>query len=301
MAVTKSTLSLGPLLFNWETDKARDFYFRIADEAPVEIVYLGEVVCSKRQPFHTRYMPEVIERLQKAGKQVILSTLALIINDREVTYTKQIMDMADDFIIEANDISAVSMLKGKPHAIGPFINTYNKLTLEYFKKNGANHISLPFELPAESLRALAENAAAEIEVQIFGRLPLAISARCYHARSQNKTKDSCEYVCNQDNNGLTIDTMDGQPFLAINGLQTMSNSYCNLAFEIPELQKMGINSFRLSPHDTDMVAVANIYRKTIDGVIDCLDAEEALENLLVGVEFSNGFYYGKPGLERVAI
>ena len=39
----KSELTLGPLLFNWQPEAWRDFYFRIADEAPVTTVYLGEV------------------------------------------------------------------------------------------------------------------------------------------------------------------------------------------------------------------------------------------------------------------
>lgn len=46
----KATLALGPVLYLWQGQKWRDFYFRIADEAPVSHVYLGETVCSKR--FH---------------------------------------------------------------------------------------------------------------------------------------------------------------------------------------------------------------------------------------------------------
>ena len=56
-------LSLGPVLFNWPSDIWRDFYYRMADEAPVDIVYLGEVVCSKREVFFQSSMPAVIERL----------------------------------------------------------------------------------------------------------------------------------------------------------------------------------------------------------------------------------------------
>ncbi len=52
MSVPKTTgeLTLGPVLFNWAPERWRDFYFRIADEAPLDIVYLGEVVCFKRAP-----------------------------------------------------------------------------------------------------------------------------------------------------------------------------------------------------------------------------------------------------------
>ena len=40
-------LTLGPVLYNWQPERWRDFYFRIADEAPVDRVAVGEVVCSK--------------------------------------------------------------------------------------------------------------------------------------------------------------------------------------------------------------------------------------------------------------
>ena len=159
---------------------------------------------------------------------------------------------------------------------------------------------MPFELPKSSLKVLANAATtAELEVQVFGRLPLAISARCYHARSQNKTKEGCQYVCDKDTDGLTIDTMDGQPFLAINGLQTMSHSYCNLTKELSFLQEMGINSFRLSPHDTDMVVIAQIYHDILNNAIDAASAVEKLEDQLIGVEFSNGFFFGDVGMKQV--
>src|SRR5215470_11870052 len=44
-------LSLGPMLYNWAPERWRDFYFRIADEAPIDTVVIGEIVCSKRLPF----------------------------------------------------------------------------------------------------------------------------------------------------------------------------------------------------------------------------------------------------------
>ena len=62
-----ATLCLGPLLFNWPAEQRRDFYFRIADEAPVDVVYFGEVVCGKRTPLFDAYFDRVLERLRAAG------------------------------------------------------------------------------------------------------------------------------------------------------------------------------------------------------------------------------------------
>ena len=35
------SVTLGPVLYNWQPEKWRDFYFHIADETPVTTVYLG--------------------------------------------------------------------------------------------------------------------------------------------------------------------------------------------------------------------------------------------------------------------
>ena len=55
----KAQLTLGPLLYHWSPERRRDFYFKIADEAPVDCVYLGEVICSKREPFFVESFDEV--------------------------------------------------------------------------------------------------------------------------------------------------------------------------------------------------------------------------------------------------
>jgi collagenase-like PrtC family protease len=76
-------LGLGPVLYNWAPERWRDFYFRVADEAPVDVVSVGEIVCSKRSPFFAPYLPVVIERLRDAGKQVLLGSLILVSQRRE--------------------------------------------------------------------------------------------------------------------------------------------------------------------------------------------------------------------------
>ncbi len=305
-AKVSAKLSLGPLLFNWPADDWRDFYFRMADEAPVDTVHVGEVVCAKRAPFFQPHLAEVCARLEAAGKEVVHSTLALIMTEAEMAEVRAAAAAtataaAENILIEANDAGTAGLLAGNPHVIGPFVNVYNEGTLAYFAHRGAIRVSLPGELPAASLAALAETAACipdpvELEVQAFGRLPLALSARCYHARARNLHKDGCQFVCADDRDGLVVRTLDDEPFLAINGTQTLSYRYCNLLGELGKLQAMGIRRFRLSPHDTDMVAVANIYREVIDGALEPGAASERLGVLTGGVPFSNGFFHGTEGV-----
>lgn len=292
-------LTLGPLLFNWPAERMRDFYFRIAEEAPVDTVCIGEVVCSKRAPFHAPYLPEVVARLEAAGKEVVHSALALVMSERE---RRDLTDLtsAEDLFVEANDLAAVALLDGRDHAIGPFVNVYNEGTLAFLARRGARRVSLPFELPAGALKALASAAVEmetppELEVQVFGRTPLAISARCYHARAQGLHRNNCQYVCEADRDGMALETLDGDPFLAVNGTQTLSFGVGNLIGELAALRAMGIGRFRLSPQDLDMVAVAETFRAVLDGRLAPDAALEKLAGLTAFAPFVNGFYRGVEG------
>ena len=50
------------------------------------------------------------------------------------------------------------------------------------------------------------------EVFAFGKVPLAMSARCYHARAHKLTKDNCRFVCEKDPDGMPVKTLDGAGF-----------------------------------------------------------------------------------------
>lgn len=295
----KTGLSLGPVLFNWQVEKWRDFYFRIADEADLDRVYLGEVVCSKRQPFFDPWFPQVLERLQAAGKQVVVSTLALIMNKREMNGLRELAGF-EDLMLEANDVAAVALLRGRDHCVGPYVNVYNEGTLDYLHRNGASHVTLPVEMRLESMRKLSANSPVSLEVQAFGRLPLALSARCYHARHHKLTKDGCQFVCEKDPDGMDLDTLDGEEFLAVNGIQTMSYAYANLLGDLDLLADAGISMFRLSPQDCDMVAVADLFRKVIAGDLDPAGATDQLEDISRAPDFCNGYLYGREGARQFA-
>ncbi len=290
-------ITLGPCLFNWTPEKWRDFYFRMADEAPVDVVCVGEVVCSKRAPYFDSVLPDVLERLDSAGKQVVISTLGLIMTEREMEGVRAVAE-EDSFFVEANDVAACSLLAGRAHGIGPMVNVYNEGTLNYLAEKGAQWVCLPPEVPAGTIQALADAGTAEIEVFVFGRMPLAISARCYHARARGWEKDSCQYACGDDADGMDLESMDGEPFLAVNGTQTMSYSYCNLIQEMGAMRDMGVRRFRLSPHDNvDMLVVARTFHDVMDGLIDADEGEARLDEMMGDAPFSNGFYHGLEGRE----
>jgi O2-independent ubiquinone biosynthesis protein UbiV len=291
-------LTLGPLFFNWDGLAFADFYARIADEAPFDRVHVGEVVCSKREPFYEVAQAKAIDRLEQAGKTVVVSTLALVTTKRERQRLASVA-RSQERLVEANDLSALAALAGRPHVVGPLMNTYNEATLAFLAGNGATAVCLPPELPLASIRRMASAGTAlgvGIEIFAFGRMPLAISARCYHARLQGLTRDSCRYVCNQDGDGLDVETLDGQPFLAINGLQTLSHAWCSYAGDVARLVEAGVGALRLSPQTCDMVAAARIFRDVLDGRLAAGTADERLGRLAPHASFASGYLDGLPGI-----
>ena len=291
-------LTLGPILFHWPTQQKLDFYARIADEAAVDTVYLGEVVCSKRAPFFEQHYEEVAARLERAGKKVVMSSLGEVMLKRE-------RDMVADFAategreIEINDSTALFHVSGqKPHRLGPLMNVYNEATLAYLAARGATHVAPPPEMPREALAVLGARARdlnMGFEVQGFGRASLALSARCYHARAHGRTKDNCLFVCEEDADGMTLKGLDGAAFLAINGIQTLSHAFIELSGDLADLVALGATDIRLSPHSLDMVAIAGIFRDALDGRISADEARQKMRALDAPGPFANGFFHGKAG------
>jgi len=298
-ALRRLALTLGPVLFLWNEDRWRDFYFRVADEADLDTVVIGETVCSKREHFHARSMDEVTERLIRAGKTVRLASLALVTASRERKSVRRLAGQ-DSFEIEIGELSALPALQGRPFAVGPMVNVYNAPTVEVLAKLGARTICLPPELPLASLERICVRApSVAIEVFAFGKVPLAISARCAHARFRGLTKDTCQFICGEDPDGVAVDTLDGQRFLALNGVQTVSGT-CHVALDdIEQLRAAGVLGLRLSPQTCDMVAVAQIYRAVAERKLDAQAGRRRLSEVYPAAAFSNGFLHGRPGHELI--
>ena len=69
--------SLGPVLYYWPKETLEDFYQQAATSS-ADVIYLGEAVCSKRRATKVGDWLEMAKSLAGSGKQVVLSTLALV-------------------------------------------------------------------------------------------------------------------------------------------------------------------------------------------------------------------------------
>jgi collagenase-like PrtC family protease len=292
---TRVRLSLGPVQYHWSKDKMLDFY-RAIESTPVDIVYLGETVCSKRRSFRHQDWIEVAERLQAAGKEVVLSTLALLEADSELGYVRKLCNNRK-FTIEANDMSAVQMLAGKTYFIGgASLNIYNPRTLNKLVGLGMTRWVMPVELSKSVLSGFQKGMPAGIESEVFGwgRLPLAYSARCYTARAHEVSKDNCENCCVDYPDGLMLSTREDESFLVINGIQTQSAKVHSLDHEVHD-PASGVDILRICPQSKYTERVISLFDQIRKGSLKTAEAAHKLQRCSP-VGLCDGYWHGAAGM-----
>lgn len=289
-------LALGPLTYYWPRERVLDFYSRAASW-PVDIVYLGETVCARRHELRVADWIELASKLADAGKEAVLSTYELIENDADLRLMRQVVENGR-FRVEANDMGAVRLLAGRgPFVAGPFLNVYNGSTLDLLAECGAARWVAPVELSGAGLaQAIAEKTSpAETELFAFGRIPLAVSARCFTARYHNLDKDHCDYRCIRDPEGLALRTQDGEPFLVLNGVQTQSARVQNLLPYLGHALAMGVDVLRLSPQAERMEEVVQSFDAAARGALDPAAAAARLAAALPAAP-CDGYWHGRAGM-----
>lgn len=292
-------LALEPISYYWPRATVLDFYRAVADSA-VDVVYLGETVCSRRHELRLPDWLELADGLAAAGKEVVLSTQALIESESDLKALRRIAGNGR-FRVEANDMGAVRLLEGKgPFVAGSHLNVYNPQTLAFLSALGARRWVAPVEMPRSALAGMmqARPEGVETEVFVYGRLPLALSARCFTARRFNLQKDDCQFRCLDHPEGLPVRTLEGQPFLVLNGIQTQSARICNLARELPEMARLGVDLVRISPQTGHITEIAALFKRALldPGEVEAVAAQL---DMLAAEGTCNGYWHGASGIEQV--
>lgn len=291
-------LSLGPILYYWPRQQVLDFYARML-ELPLDIVYLGETICSKRNQLRTDDWFELAERFAATGKQVVLSTLALLEAESELKRLRRICTNGR-FLVEANDMGAIHLLQGQPFVAGHSVNIYNGRSLAMLARQGLKRWVFPLELSAQTLAEIQAERPAGVETEVFafGRLPLAYSARCFTARAHKLTKDDCQYRCIDYPDGLTLSAQDETRFLTLNGIQTQSARSVNLVGELPRMRELGVDVVRISPQSHHTEKLVETFSEVLRDRLDPRQAATRLE-ALTPTGSCDGYWRGVAGMASV--
>jgi len=291
-------LSLGPVLFYWTREHYADFYREAADW-PVEIVHLGESVCSRRRDMKLDDWLGIGRELTQSGKQVVLSSQTLIESEADLRDLRKLCDNGE-FLVEANDQSALQRLSaaGQPFVAGAALNLYNPATLAVLSRAGMQRWQAPVEMSRDDLARLLEDCReqgieAPCEVFAYGHLPLAWSSRCFTARRYQKPKDRCQFVCQKHPEGLALRSQESQQVFTLNGIQTLSGACQDLRHEVPDMAGMGVGVARLSPRPEGMAEVVAAFDAARRGKLPTPDPLS-----LVDVEICDGYWHGRPGMDH---
>jgi collagenase-like PrtC family protease len=220
--------------------------------------------------------------------------MALLEAPSEIKVLKQLCENGE-FSVEANDIGAIQLLSERkiPFVVGPAINCYNAHVLKLFVNQGMHRWVMPVELSRDWLQKALSDAESmgirnnfEVEVFAHGHLPLAYSARCFTARSENKGKDDCELCCIKYPQGRVTETQERQQVFVLNGIQTQSGYCYNLLNDIESMQGL-VDIIRVSPNSIDSLQTLADFRKGILGV----QPKVALDSLQC-----NGYWHQIAGL-----
>lgn len=288
-------LSLGPVLFYWDREQLGRFYAEMAS-LPLDVIYLGETVCSKRRAFSLDQWLGLGRELQSAGPaQIVLSSLTLIEAASELSALRRLCDNGQLWV-EANDMGAVQLLAERklPFVGGPALNLYNGHALVQLLDAGMVRWVPPVEcsqgLIADVLEQVRQlgRPLPEVEIFAYGHLPLAYSARCFTARAENRAKDDCQFCCINYPDGMVLSSQEGQALFTLNGIQTLSAEVTNLLADYPGLVNSGADLLRLSPRAQGMA-----------GIVEAFDQVRRGATPPLFVEGCNGYWHGQAGMLRV--
>ena len=291
-------LALGPILYYWPRDRVLDFYAQVA-QWPLDIVYLGEAVCGRRHELRLPDWLDIAERLQQAGKEVVLASQPLIESESDLKLLRRLVGNGR-FSVEANDMAAVRLLHAAqlPFVAGATLNVYNPALLGWLQQLGAQRWVAPVEMAQADLTDLLSQMQSPPQTELFayGRLPLAYSARCFTARRDNLPKDDCQFRCLEHADGLPLATREGRPFLTLNGIQTQSAGVYNLLPHVQPLRASGVDILRLSPRSAHMEEVVRAFRDRLEAAAPLADALARAERAQPGAS-CDGYWRGRPGME----
>ena len=305
-----------------------------AIDAGADAVYFGLGTFNMRARSGVNFKVEDLAEIQKRCRQVKrYLTLNAIMFEGEMEEVEKTIVAArpyvDAFIV--SDWGVISLCKkhGARFHVSTQMSTSNSAAVKFLAEQGAERVVLARECTlsevGEIIRKLSTavdgTRPMEIEAFVHGAQCVAESGRCFMSHNVFG-KSACRGECNQpcrrkfivkavdlyeDENGNPVHesntAFEVEPHTVLS-----ARDLCSLAF-VDKLMAAGIASFKIEGRARNANYVKTVtaaYRKAVDAVADGTYTPELAQELTEDVkrvfhrEFSEGLYFGRPGVDQFA-
>ena len=309
---------------------AGDFIsLQAAIDSCADAVYFGVGELNMRSAstanFKISDLPEIAGRCKGRVKSYI--TLNTILFEGELKKADELISAAkgcvDAFIV--SDWGAIGLCRkhGVPFHVSTQMSVSNSAAAEFLRSQGASRIVLARECTLEEVKRIAGKVDVELECFVHGAQCLAHSGRClmsHVAFGKSANRGECLQPCRRK---FVIRSLDGRSASSeergigasgcefeLEGHTILSaKDLCSIRY-VDKLMDAGIRCFKIEgrARNANYVKVCvSAYRRAVEAVLNGSFSEKLADELYVELEtvfhreFSNGLFFGRPGIGLVAV
>ena len=191
-----------------------------------------------------------------------------------------------------------------PFAVSTQASISNSISLETYKKLGAERVVLARECSLEEIKKIRAKTDLEIEAFVHGAMCIAVSGRCFMSHQlfdKSANRGECIQPCRREYE--VYDPTIGKSMIIGEDYVLSPEDLCTLGF-IDQLIESGVDSFKIEGRKRSpeyAAAVTAAYRKAIDLYYEGKLTPEVTSELINELKkvfnrgFSAGFYFNTPG------
>ena len=267
-------------------------------------------------------LPRIVEMCEGRVKRYL--TLNAIMFEDEAKAVEDVIMAAkpfvDAFIVSDWGVIGLCKKHGAHFHISTQMSASNSEAVRFLVSQGADRIVLARECTLSEVSEIVRKTGAEIECFVHGAQCVAVSGRClmsHEAFGASACRGECHQPCRrrflvkavdlyEDAAGKPVHESDTQ-FIVEGRTVLSAKDLCSLAF-IDKLMAAGIASFKIEgrARNAEYVKVCTAaYRRAVDAVIAGEYTPQLVDELMRDVkrvfhrEFSNGLFYGRPGVDQM--
>ena len=273
-----------------------------AINAGADAVYFGLQDFNMRaraKNFTIKDLPKIAKICRPRGIKKYL-TLNTIIYDKELKKVEKIIKKAKQYVnaIICSDMGVMLLCRkyNIPFHVSTQCSVSNSKAAEFYKKLGAQRITLARELSLKQIKKISKILL--VEIFIHGAMCVSVSGRCFTSQflfNESANRGACIQPCRRS---YTIKDNQGNELKITNHHILSAKDLCTLSF-IEKLKKANITAFKIEGRNREpeyVDATVRVYRKALDKKLTKQEILRGITELkkVYNKGFSFGFLFRTP-------